>query len=292
MLKLTPLKFFCAVVEGGTVAHAAERLFCVPSNVTMRLRELEEQMNVTLFNRERNRLYVTPEGRLLYEQAREILNRVEEVSGLFTNRVRRGELRIGALDVALDAYLPQMIAHYRRQQSRVMTHLTQAPSLELERQLMGGELDLIFTDGPITHPLLKSCRAFDVQLLCVTPITTTNLSPQALVGLELYVFRKTCVYRKMADLWLEKNQVKPISVIEIESYPVTLACVEAGLGFAFVPETYMANTFSFYRNLTAHIVLPKTPVYAVWRRGDRSAVMRDFVSNVTAAASSRSPQAA
>ncbi|MCR3845056.1 LysR family transcriptional regulator, partial [Pseudomonas aeruginosa] len=61
-MKLSQLGFFCAVVERGTIAAAAEQLHCVPSNITTRLRELEGQLGVALFNRERNRLLVTPEG--------------------------------------------------------------------------------------------------------------------------------------------------------------------------------------------------------------------------------------
>jgi DNA-binding transcriptional LysR family regulator len=52
-MKLSQLSFFCAVVEHGTVAAAAEQLHCVPSNVTTRLKELEEQLETTLFDREK-----------------------------------------------------------------------------------------------------------------------------------------------------------------------------------------------------------------------------------------------
>lgn len=72
-MKLSQLGFFCAVVERGTIAAAAEQLHCVPSNITTRLRELEGQLGVALFNRERNRLLVTPEGRLLYRHATRLL---------------------------------------------------------------------------------------------------------------------------------------------------------------------------------------------------------------------------
>ena len=61
-MKLSQLKFFCTVVEHKTIAAAARELHCVPSNVTLRLRELEESLGGELFFRDKNRLYVNPKG--------------------------------------------------------------------------------------------------------------------------------------------------------------------------------------------------------------------------------------
>ncbi|WP_255612125.1 LysR family transcriptional regulator [Serratia sp. EWG9] len=49
-MKLSQLKFFCTVVEHKTIAAAARELHCVPSNVTLRLRELEETLGGELFS--------------------------------------------------------------------------------------------------------------------------------------------------------------------------------------------------------------------------------------------------
>ena len=62
MFKRAQLAAFCMVVESESLTAAAERLFCVPSNVTKKLKELEMACGVTLFERERNRLSLTPEG--------------------------------------------------------------------------------------------------------------------------------------------------------------------------------------------------------------------------------------
>lgn len=96
-MKLSQLGFFCAVVERGTIAAAAEQLHCVPSNITTRLRELEGQLGVALFNRERNRLLVTPEGRLLYRHATRLLALADETAALFAGDQAHGALRVGAL---------------------------------------------------------------------------------------------------------------------------------------------------------------------------------------------------
>ena len=208
-MKLSQLGFFCAVVERGTIAAAAEQLHCVPSNITTRLRELEGQLGVALFNRERNRLLVTPEGRLLYRHARRLLALADETAALFAGDQAHGALRVGALDVALANHLPQRLARYRRESPGVELHIRPEHSLLLERLLMEGELDLIVTDGPIEHPLLASRLAFRERLLRVTPADLPAPTPEDLASLELYVFGHTCHYRRQVDRWLAESGIQP-----------------------------------------------------------------------------------
>lgn len=61
-MKLSQLKFFCTVVECKTIAAAARELHCVPSNVTLRLRELEESLGGELFSATRTGCTSIPKG--------------------------------------------------------------------------------------------------------------------------------------------------------------------------------------------------------------------------------------
>lgn len=275
-MKLSQLGFFCAVVERGTIAAAAEQLHCVPSNITTRLRELEGQLGVALFNRERNRLLVTPEGRLLYRHATRLLALADETAALFAGDQAHGALRVGALDVALANHLPQRLARYRRESPGVELHIRPEHSLLLERLLMEGELDLIVTDGPIEHPLLASRLAFRERLLRVTPADLPAPTPEDLASLELYVFGHTCHYRRQVDRWLAESGIQPRATLEIESYPSLFACIEAGLGFACVPESFVARMPSTRRGFHAEPVagLDSSDIHFVWRKQQASPLIR------------------
>lgn len=246
-MKLSQLGFFCAVVERGTIAAAAEQLHCVPSNITTRLRELEGQLGVALFNRERNRLLVTPEGRLLYRHA-------------------------------------QRLARYRRESPGVELHIRPEHSLLLERLLMEGELDLIVTDGPIEHPLLASRLAFRERLLRVTPADLPAPTPEDLASLELYVFGHTCHYRRQVDRWPAESGIQPRATLEIESYPSLFACIEAGLGFACVPESFVARMPSARRGFHAEPVagLDSSDIHFVWRKQQASPLIQGFIDSIGA----------
>ncbi len=65
-MDLVQLKMFCAVAECGSIVKAAEQLHRVPSNLTTRLKQLEEEMTSPLFIREKQRLRLSPIGHDFY----------------------------------------------------------------------------------------------------------------------------------------------------------------------------------------------------------------------------------
>ncbi|HIC7209515.1 LysR family transcriptional regulator [Burkholderia stabilis] len=279
-MKLSQIKFFCAVVEHGTVAAAAKALNCVPSNITIRVRELESQLNVALFIRERNRLFVTPEGRLLYEKAGTLLALASETQQLFEGNQPSGSLNVGALDAVLSNHLPPHIANYRRARPRVRLNIHPGHSFALERRLVDGELDVIVSDGPIEHPLLASSIAFRESLMLITPKAIRRVSAEWYAEHELYVFGTSCYYRQLVDAWISRNQVTPRAVLEIESYPIMFACVAAGHGFAFVPASFFA-TYQRGYSVRAHQLddIGSADTYFVWRKHQASALVPDFIDN-------------
>ncbi len=77
-MDLTQLKMFCAVADCGSMARAAQQLHRVPSNLTTRLRQLEEELGGNLFIREKQRLRLSPMGHNFLCYARRILLLSEE----------------------------------------------------------------------------------------------------------------------------------------------------------------------------------------------------------------------
>jgi DNA-binding transcriptional LysR family regulator len=216
-MKLSQLRFFCAVVEYKTIAAAARELHCVPSNVTLRIKELEDSLGGELFFRDKNRLYVTPKGRQFYQQAVDILTLADRSQQLFAGRQPQGLLNLGALDFSLISHLPSRIAHLRRSQPHMQVNVLSRDSLVLERMLIDSEIDLALTDGPIEHPLLASRAAFDERLVLLMPASVPQLDAATLAQLEFYTFSRECSFRLKIDRWLASRQLKPRMTLEMES---------------------------------------------------------------------------
>src|SRR3974390_393230 len=89
-MDLSDLRIFAAVVRAGGVTRAAERLHRVQSNVTTRIRQLEQDLGVTLVVREGKRLHVSPAGRLLLDYADRLLTLADETRSAVQDARPRG----------------------------------------------------------------------------------------------------------------------------------------------------------------------------------------------------------
>src|SRR5688500_17273425 len=94
-LETSDLNVFLTVVRAGGVTRAAERLHRVQSNVTTRIRKLEDDLGVALFLREGKRLQLTPEGKRLVPYAERLLALAEEARDALHEARPRGVLRLG-----------------------------------------------------------------------------------------------------------------------------------------------------------------------------------------------------
>ncbi|MEO0980827.1 MAG: LysR family transcriptional regulator, partial [Pseudomonadota bacterium] len=77
-MDLGDLKIFVAVVREGGITRAAEKLHRVQSNVTTRIRQLEDKLKTGLFERSGKRIVLTPAGRTLLDYADRLLSLARE----------------------------------------------------------------------------------------------------------------------------------------------------------------------------------------------------------------------
>src|SRR5256885_16154008 len=111
-MDLTALQIFRSVVEQGGVNKAAAKLHRVPSNVTTRIKQLEEQLGAKLFSRIGRRLTLSHEGKLLLPLADQLLRLSSEAEAALRNKKPRGTLRTGALESTPASRLPPVRSPY------------------------------------------------------------------------------------------------------------------------------------------------------------------------------------
>ncbi|MCX8957662.1 LysR family transcriptional regulator [Erwinia psidii] len=281
MLKISQLVYFCAVVEEKSIALAALRCHCVAANITIRIKELERLLDAELFYREKNRIFVTPEGRLLYENAKKMIDLHDRTVAIFSADAEKGTLNIGALDAALSNQLPGVIAMCREKMPGVAFNVRTGHSFDLESALLDGSLDIIISDGPVQHPLMTSILAFKESLMLVTSSNVSGISQASFNERELYVFGDNCFYRNQVDNWLTANNLKPRIMMEFESYPVMFSCIKKDLGCAFIPESFRdhiknAGDFTFHTGL----IEETSDLYFIWRKHSRSKLTANFINHV------------
>src|SRR5574343_883570 len=155
-MELIALRTFQAVVEEGGILAASRKLNTVQSNVTGRIRKLEEELGTELFFRKGRGLELAPSGRVLLDYARRMLQ-LEQQTTAAVRQVGEssGELRIGAMETFAALHLPTALKAVRSEHPRVELRVFTEPTAVLVDKVLDHKLDCAFVAGPVIHPDLE-----------------------------------------------------------------------------------------------------------------------------------------
>ncbi len=237
-MDLGSLRIFLAVAEEGSVSRAAERLHYVQSNVTTRLRRLEEDLGTSLFVRTGRGMVPTSAGKSLQGYARQILRTVEEARLAVNGSARpQGPLAVGAIDTVAASHLPRVLARYHRQYPEVDIDLQTGASQELVRQVLNYDIEGALVGGPIANSEIIQEEIYVEEMVLVT--APGEPAPAAGNFNTILVFRPGCSCRNRLEQWLREEGLTPIKLMEFGTLDAILGCVGAGMGITMLPRSFV-----------------------------------------------------
>jgi len=273
MLDLDALHIFRTVAEQGGITKAATKLNRVQSNVTTRVKQLEERLGTRLFERHARSLSLSPEGKLLLRYADELLRLAHEAQAAVRSGTPRGTFRIGTLESTAATRLPPVLARYHRDWPDVQIELVTGTSGALVSRVHALEIEAAFVAEPFTAEGLEMQHAFDEELVVITPKSAPRVRSARDIGRRTVIaFAAGCSYRRRLEEWLGGESVVAARVMEFGSYHAIIACVAAGAGIAIVPKSVLKIAGSEKQvavgTLPARTARAKTML--VWRKGHQS----------------------
>ena len=229
-MELVALRTFQAVVEEGGILAAARKLNTVQSNVTSRIRRLEEELGADLFFRKGRGLELAPSGRVLLDYARRMLL-LERQTSVAVRQVGEsvGELRIGAMETFAALHLQTALKAVRAEHPRLELRVVTDTSAALTARVLAHKLDCAFVAGPVTHPDLRFDELVVEELVQVCAV---GASP---VLQPLILFREGCAYRSRAIAWQRATGHAMADAMEFGTLEGILGCVAVGLGWTLMP---------------------------------------------------------
>src|SRR5487761_2284602 len=218
-MDLAALRIFKAVVEYGGVNKAAEKLHRVPSNVTTRVKQLEESLGTKLFVRQNRRLTLSQEGRLLLTYADFLLRLASEAETALRSGRPRGTLRIGALESTSATRLPPILARYHLLYPDVLMELVTGTSGALVTHVHKQDIEAAFVAEPFNAQGLAMQSVFVEELVLITPKSFGRIrSPKDIGKHTVIAFATGCSYRRRLEAWLATANVSPDRIMEFQSY--------------------------------------------------------------------------
>ncbi|HBM65073.1 MAG TPA: LysR family transcriptional regulator [Pseudomonas sp.] len=279
-MEFSQLRIFQAVAEEGSVTRAAERLHRVPSNLSTRLRQLEEQLGVELFLRERQRLQLSPAGKVLLDYANRMSALRDEALGAVRGGQPAGDFVLGTMYSTAATHLPALLARYHQAYPQVNLQVRAAPSGELLEGLLNHTLDAALVDGPPSLAGLDGVPLCDEQLVLITsPEHLAVRTAKDVAGKAVFTFRQGCSYRMRLEAWYAHAHTPMGRVMEIESYQSMLACVIAGAGVAMMAQSMLDSLPGRDRVRVHPLQAPfdQAVTWLMWRQGMRGANLQAWI---------------
>ncbi|MFM0000569.1 MULTISPECIES: LysR family transcriptional regulator [Paraburkholderia] len=276
------LKVFEAVARHGSMNRAAAELNTVQSNVTARIRSLEREVGVALFQRHVRGVSMTPAGQRMLPYAARIAKLIADAKvAALDDGAPSGTLTLGTLETTVALRLSPILSNFARMYPQVRLSLTTGTSCSLTADVAECRLDGAFIAGPLDHPDLYIETVFHEELVLVTPRTVRTLEAiRSVQDLKTIVFRSGCSYRQRLDALLAEMGVLTAAPLEFGSMDAIIACVAAGIGITLLPRG-VVSAAAEQDLVTIHAISPeKAQVETLFiRRHDAyvSSAMQAFV---------------
>ncbi|RRX61243.1 LysR family transcriptional regulator [Pseudomonas aeruginosa] len=241
-MDLSSLEIFRAVAHEASVTRAAQRLQRAQSNVTTRIRQLEEDLGVELFLRDGKRMSLTERGSEFLAYAEQLLALADEARQSMHPAEPGGRLRLGSMESTAASRLPALLASYHKACPRVALEVSTGTSRALFDGVRARRLDCALVAagpgwaGELDGSGLRGEPLFREELLMILPAEHPPVHDVAEVRLRtLAGFARGCTYRQLA----EDSLGTPLTVQEVGSYHAILACVAAGACVGVLPRSVL-----------------------------------------------------
>lgn len=241
-MELRQLNTFRTVASTLNFSRAAEVLNYVPSNVTMQIKALEDELGVRLFDRLGKQLVLTTAGNRFLSHVQGVLDKLDEArSAVHDQDDLSGTLTISANEVLCAYRLPAVFHLFRSRHPGVRLIFRSVSNQQLKQTLFEGTADIVYMlDEPIrstgleVEPLLE--EPFRLFAAPDHPLANrTVLQLEDFHGEVFLTNEKGCTYRTMFDRSFEKEGIDSITYLEFQNAEAIKQCAITGIGIAFLP---------------------------------------------------------
>ena len=152
-MTITQLKYVLAVAEHKNFTMAAEHSFVTQPTLSMQIQKLEEELGVTIFNRKKKPIQLTPIGEKILEQAKLIVDESNRISDIVDQQKGYigGEFKLGIIPTIMPTLLPFFLKTFLKKYNKVKLYIEELTTDEMMRKLTDGYLDAGIAATPLEN---------------------------------------------------------------------------------------------------------------------------------------------
>jgi DNA-binding transcriptional LysR family regulator len=195
-MDLRQLRYFVAVANERNFSRAADRLHIAQPPLSRQIQQLEGEVGADLIDRSSRPLRLTDPGRLFYEQAVQVLSRVEEMRTMMKRalKIEKRQFVIGFVGSVLYGHLPELVREFRRAAPEVELHLVELVTLEQIGALKEGRIDVGFGRVRFEDDEVRRIILREEPLMAALPIDHPLEKQTGSVSLEQLAEERLILY--------------------------------------------------------------------------------------------------
>lgn len=241
-MDIRQLQTFLVVARLLNFRAAAEELNYSQSTVSDHIRNLEQELDVRLFERLGRKVFLNEQGIKLISLAERMIKDADELHNLFSKEDKlKGPLKIGAAETLCGFWLPSLLKEYSKSYPQVQIILKMADCLELPEMLESNIIDVAFglhdesgqqqlTQINLFQDNAVFVAAPDHPLTVLKKVTAYDFENQTFLLTET----ESCYNMELKGI-LQKLNVKANTIMEFSSLEAIKQCVISGLGITLLP---------------------------------------------------------
>jgi DNA-binding transcriptional LysR family regulator len=276
------LRVFQCVASCGSMNKAALELNTVQSNVTARIKALEDELGFELFERTNRGVTLTAAGRRLLPFASRAARVLDDARRAVADQGSpAGPLVIGSLETTAALRLSPVLTEFATTYPAVDFTLRTGTSRELIDQVLDHTLEGAYVCGPVNHPDLLVEPFVREELVLLTAPSVANFDTlAAMPELKIIVLRIGCSYRLHLEALLARRGIVGVRCLEFGTLEAIFSCVSAGLGVTLLPKALLGSVWD-HRRVGTH-TLPNAEkwvdtVFIRHREAYASSALRAFL---------------
>lgn len=260
------IQVFHAVAKHLSFTKAADALFMTQPAVTFQIRQLEEEFNTRLFDRQRGKVTLTAAGAIALEYSERIVALSAELKARMKNLggAIEGPLLVGASTTLADFLLPQIIADFKARFPAIVPRLCVANSANVQSLMLERRIDIGFIEGVPHQADLVSDVVCEDEMQVVCPPShpmakETSVTPELLTYYHCISREAGSGTREIIDKYLQDAGLSPGMlqiVIEVDSAEAIKGLMVAGMGYSIM-STFSVEKETCLGKLVTRPLLPK-----------------------------------
>ena len=264
-MDLRQMRSFAAVIEEGSINQASERLNCSQPSISVQMRQLEEELGLSLLDRQTRGVVPTPAGERFYADCLKILGDVEAARQRMDDWSREvsGSLAAGIIPTISKGALPKVLPDYTSEYPNVDIRIAEAYSGTLTGWVLEGELDFALVTEPPHNPSLYQ-KVVSSEPLVLVSGRTSRLTPgepvelPAIEPIKLLIPSQRHSLRTIIERHVDAGDIAVERNIEIDGLYATLQFLRHSDWSTILPVTTLAEDIDDPRLTVSPIVAPAT----------------------------------